>query len=301
MKYRQRMFLLMGGWLICMCAMAASGDRHALVQQLQMLIQGKKAQVGVAVIVNKQDTLTLNNEVPYPMMSVFKFHQALAVAHELEQRGQSLNLLLKVLPEDLKKDTYSPLRDNYPQGNISLSVADLWVYTLQQSDNNACDLLFKHFGGVAATDAYIRSLGISHFSIAVNEEEMHRDLQHGYRNWTTPLEAVRLLELFLDRPLFAKESKEFIKTTLLKCETGKDRLAKPLLHEPVQLGHKTGTGDRNAAGQVIGTNDIGFVLLPDGRRYTIAVFVKDSAESDAANAQLIADISAAVYRYVCGQ
>ena len=42
---------------------------------------------------------------------------------------------------------------------------------------------------------------------------------------------------------------------------------------------------------------MGFVLLPDGKRYTIAVFIKNSIESDKANADIIARISKAVYDY----
>ena len=41
----------------------------------------------------------------------------------------------------------------------------------------------------------------------------------------------------------------------------------------------------------IGCNDIGFVLLPGGRSYSIAVFVKDSEENNRANSKIIADIS----------
>ena len=44
-------------------------------------------------------------------------------------------------------------------------------------------------------------------------------------------------------------------------------------------------------------NDIGFVILPDGSRYVVAVFVKDSKENMETNAKIISDISAAVYRY----
>ncbi|MFR6429750.1 MAG: class A beta-lactamase, partial [Parabacteroides merdae] len=50
-------------------------------------------------------------------------------------------------------------------------------------------------------------------------------------------------------------------------------------------------------GQQRGCNDIGFVLLPDGRTYSIAVFVKDSEESFAENSKIIADISRIVYEY----
>ena len=72
----------------------------------------------------------------------------------------------------------------------------------------------------------------------------------------------------------------------------------PLLDKKVTVGHKTGTGDRNAKGQQIGCNDIGFVLLPDGRIYSIAVFVKDSEENSQANSKIIADISCIVYEYI---
>lgn len=65
------------------------------------------------------------------------------------------------------------------------------------------------------------------------------------------------------------------------------------------IGHKTGTSDKNSGGEYTGINDIGFVSLPDGRRYTIAVFIKNSREKMSTNIRMIADISAAVYSYVC--
>lgn len=59
-----------------------------------------------------------------------------------------------------------------------------------------------------------------------------------------------------------------------------------IARQKVTVGHKTGTGDLNAKGQQIGCNDIGFVLLPGGRTYSIAVFVKDSEENNQANSKL---------------
>lgn len=83
----------------------------------------------------------------------------------------------------------------------------------------------------------------------------------------------------------------------MECNTGRDRLPAPLQGTEAVIGHKQ-VGDVNAEGLLIATNDIGFVYLPDGRRYVVAVFVKDSAADDRSNAQLIARISEAVYRYV---
>ena len=130
---------------------------------------------------------------------------------------------------------------------------------------------------------------------------MHRDLADCYRNWTTPLEAVRLLEWLVSGKAAKGAYGDFIEQTMISCQTGRDRLPAPLAVTKAVIGHKTGTGDRNGKGQIIGTNDIGFVFLPDGRRYSIAVLVRDSEESEQATARIKADVSEAVYRYVSGE
>lgn len=63
------------------------------------------------------------------------------------------------------------------------------------------------------------------------------------------------------------------------------------------LGHKTGSSDRTADGVRIADNDAGFVLLPDGRRYCVAVFVTDSRASDSVNAAIAAAVSRAAYEW----
>lgn len=274
---------------------AQAGD---LTSEIREVMKGKKAQVGVAVILNGKDTVTVNNDCRYPMLSVFKFHQALTVADSLQRNGLPLDAEIFIRKEELRQDTYSPLRDRYPEGGIVLPVKELLKYTLQLSDNNACDILFARSGGPQATDRYIRSLGGVRFAVVADENAMHKDLSLCYRNWTTPLEAAVLFQNLFTRRLFGKPYQDFLKRTLVEFETGKDRLIKPLENTGAVIGHKTGTGDLNAKGQIIGLNDVGFVCLPDGNYYAIAVFIKDSEENSHVTAQLIADISEAVYRYV---
>ena len=278
--------------------MSAGVCAQGLEQKIREVIGDYQAEVGVAVIVNGTDTVVVNNDVRYPLMSVVKFHQALAVAGWMQCRGTSLDSLIFISPEQLKPNTYSPLRDRYPSGNVRLSIRELLRYTLQQSDNNACDILFEMFGGTSAVDRYIRALGINDFSVSQTEDDMHRDVQASYLNWSSPLEAARLLEVFLTTDWPGCLHRSFIKQTMMECNTGRDRLSAPLQGTEAVIGHKTGSGDVNAEGLLIATNDIGFVYLPDGRRYVVAVFVKDSAVDDRSNAQLIARISEAVYRYV---
>ena len=283
---------------LCLVPTLLFARQTQLETQLKEAIKGKKAEIGIAVIIDGKDTVTVNNDIHYPLMSVFKFHQALALADYMGKQKQSLETRLPIKKSDLKPDTYSPLRDKYPQGEIKMSIADLLKYTLQQSDNNACDILFDYQGGPDAVNKYIHSLGIRECAIAGTETAMHEDLNLCYENWTTPLAAAELVEIFRKKPLFPNVYKDFIFQTMVECQTGQDRLVAPLLDKKVTVGHKTGTGDLNAKGQQIGCNDIGFVLLPGGRTYSIAVFVKDSEENNQANSKIIANISRIVYEYI---
>lgn len=281
----------------------------SLIQAQEVLLESKikksienvPAQVGVAIIINGKDTITVNNECHYPLMSVMKYPQALAVLHYLHQHNQPLSTKIFIPKEALLDDTYSPLRDKYPEGNIYMPIAQLLDYTIQKSDNNACDILFNYTDGVSYTDSYIRSLGINNFSISKTEDDMHEDLAACYENWSTPLEIASLTDMLFSKELFPTEYQNFLKETMLNCQTGTNRLPAPLLDTTARIGHKTGTSDRNVQGELIGINDVGFILLPDGKRYTIAVLVKDSTESMADTEKIIANISGIVYHHLVSE
>ena len=100
--------------------MAASADEGELRRELRQLLSGYDAGVGVAVVADCGDTVTVNNDRYYPLMSVVKLHQAIYVAHYLDSLGLSMDYEVYIAPGDLKPNTYSPLRDRYPQGGIAL-------------------------------------------------------------------------------------------------------------------------------------------------------------------------------------
>lgn len=288
-------------FLVFVSIVANANSLNSLRDEILQCIKKYDAKVGVAVIVNDTDTLTVNNCDKYPMMSVFKFHQALAVCHHLQKKGMPLDSVINISKKELRENTYSPLRDRFPEGNIRISLSELMEYTLQLSDNNACDILFNRILSIKDTDRYIRSLGIDDFSIEIDENDMHENLANCYRNWTTPMAAVRLINLFLDGDAVSGEYYDFIKRTMTECTTGICRLPYPLKNTGAVIGHKTGTGDKNSDGRYIGINDIGFIDLPDGDRYLIAVFVKDSAEGYETTERIIAEISSIVYKNISNQ
>lgn len=297
MKTKSVAFLLLSFISIIVKADPFSSLRNEIIHSICKY----DAKVGVAVMVNKTDTLTVNNSDKYPMMSVFKFHQALAVCHHLQTKGISLDSVINISKEELRENTYSPLRDRFPEGNIRISLSELMEYTLQLSDNNACDILFNRILSTKETDRYIRSLGIDDFSIEMDENDMHENLDNCYSNWTTPMAAVRLINLFLEGGAVFGEYYDFIKRTMTECTTGIGRLPYPLKNTAAVIGHKTGTGDKNSDGRYIGINDIGFIDLPNGDRYLIAVFVKDSAENYETTEKIIAEISSIVYKNISNQ
>lgn len=286
--------------VLVLCVAPAPRAQTDLKRELEALTATLPATVGVAVIIDGGETVTVNNDQRFPLMSVFKFHQALAVAHRLAERGIPLETEIWITKADLPPNTWSPLRDARPEGNFGMSIAELLRLTLQQSDNNACDILFDRICSVKDTEAYIHGLGISDCAISATEADMHADLARCRDNWTTPLAAAPLVELFLTEDILPRALHGFIRDTMIGCTTGADRLAKPLAGTGAVLGHKTGTSDRDADGRLMALNDVGFVLLPDGRHYTIAVFVKDSRASDAETEAMLAGISACVYRHIAG-
>lgn len=297
MKTKSVAFLLLSFISIIVKAGPFSSLRNEIIHSICKY----DAKVGVAVMVNKTDTLTVNNSDKYPMMSVFKFHQALAVCHFLQIKGIPLDSVINISKEELRENTYSPLRDRFPEGNIHISLSELMEYTLQFSDNNACDILFNRILSIKETDRYIRSLGIDDFSIEMDENDMHENLDNCYSNWTTPMAAVSLINLFLEGGAVSGEYYDFIKRTMTECTTGIGRLPYPLKNTAAVIGHKTGTGDKNSDGRYIGINDIGFIDLPNGDRYLIAVFVKDSAENYETTEKIIAEISSIVYKNISNQ
>ena len=76
-------------------------EQKELEEQLRKVIANKKAQIGIAVIINSKDTITINNDARYPMMSVFKLHQALAVADYCEKKGLSFDTPIYIRKADL--------------------------------------------------------------------------------------------------------------------------------------------------------------------------------------------------------
>lgn len=275
----------------------------ALQAELDSIVEASGSSIGVALIIGDTDTITVNDTHDYPMMSTFKLHQAIAASRLLEERGQSLDSTVILCRDSLDAATWSPMLKDITDHRFTITVGQLVDYAMVESDNNASNYLFSHIAGAHATDSIVKAVtGIDGFTIRYSEHDMWSDHDLAYSNTTSPLAYASIVNLLFTDSLIDTASQRRITDDMRRCVTGMDRLAKPLAGEPgVQFAHKTGSGFVSAEGVVAAVNDGGFVVLPDGRHYTIAVFVRDYPGPQEEAESIIAAISEAAYRHIASQ
>lgn len=272
---------------------SAIGVESVLRDRLSNFIGGKDARIGVAVIIDGVDTVAVNGHESFPMLSVFKFPIAMAVADYCNKNGRSFDESLRIPNHKLHRDTYSPMLKHYEGfDTVVVSIGSLLDYTLKYSDNNASDILLDYIGGVGYLNEYLSSVGTVGISVVWNEDDMHKDINRCYGNVSTPVAMTCLLEYF-DMQCNDMLSLK-IKQVMEDCETGLGRLPCALRDGEGVIGHKTGTGDILSTGRLMAVNDVGYIHLRNGRRYSVAVFVADSAYNFSETEAIIAEISAMI-------
>ena len=94
----------------CMATAIRPLQVSRLENQIDSLLKDKKATVGIAVWTDKGDMLRYNDHVHFPLLSVFKFHVALAVLDKMDKQGISLDSIVSIKASQMLPNTYSPLR-----------------------------------------------------------------------------------------------------------------------------------------------------------------------------------------------
>ena len=192
-----------------------------------------------------------------------------------------------------------------------------------ESDNSATDFLLEVAGGSEAVTKMLRDIGITDFRVDRDVSEILRDFygledrayqsaalaayakdptllsrqsdrnlkfeQKDPRDQTSPNAMLELLLAIDNGKVLSEKSREFLLATMSRTRTGNARL-KGLLPKGTPVAHKTGT-----IGGV--ANDVGYVTLPDGRRFAIVVFTKSSTTSEADRDRAIAEVTRALYDF----
>ncbi len=276
------------------------GQLDSARAKISLIDRMAKGLLGVAAIdLSNGDTLTHHGDAHFPMQSVYKLPVALAVLDRVDKGTMSLAQTIHVPRADLRPDTWSPLRQLYPAGDVDLPLDTLLKYTVSYSDNNGCDILFHLLGGTSVVNRYVHALGFDNISIVATEFEMAQGADVQYRNWSSPRAMAELLKSFHNGKLLSERSQRFLWELLINTNTGPNRI-KGLLPAGTVVGHKTGSSGVDDHGRAAATNDVGIVVLPDGRSIALAVFLSDSEASEEQRDNVIASVARAVWNACVG-
>jgi beta-lactamase class A len=280
--------------LLAVCTILPVAAQDSIRTKVKQITKDFKGDVGIAVLhLEKKDTLSLNGNRSFPMQSVYKFPLALAVLRQVDQGVLSLDQKIHVAKEDYF-NTWSPIIKKYPDGNTDLPLKEILTFTVSESDNVGCDLLFNTIGGPQKVDFYIHSLGVKDMAILNTEREMHQDNKLQFENWSSPRAMVELLDLFYQRKILQPTTHQFLWNGMVATYLGPKRL-KGLLPPATVVAHRTGTGGPDDKGVTGAVNDVGIVTLPDGQHYAIAVFISRTPEDIQKAESIIAGINKLVY------
>jgi beta-lactamase class A len=266
-----------------------------LQQKISAIAADARGKVSVACsLPGSALNCNLNQHAYPPMQSVFKFPLALTTLHIVELGTLSLDQPVRFLPSDrILPHTYSPLQDKYPEANVDVPLRELLGLAVALSDNTAADIILRLIAGPATVDTYVRSIGIDGFHLQDGEHGLRREVGIQYRNWFEPTSAVKLLRRISDDSPLTPEHTQLLLEWMKDSPTGPHRIKGELPSGTIVM-HKTGTSD-SANGLAYATNDVGLIILPDGRRLAIPIFVTDSAADDETRERVIARIARAAY------
>lgn len=272
-------------------------NTDSLRTQIAEYCNNYRATVGVSVIfIEDSDSLSINGNKMIPMLSVYKLPIAMCVLNNVDKGLLTLQTSVRITPEDMHKNTWSPLRDVLRNTDTSLSLTDIIKYTLIQSDNNCSDILLKTIGGVKTVQTYLKEISQPSIEVNNSEWEIFQSPNLIYSNRATPNDVVSLLNKLYTQKLFSDSCFNFLWETLSDCTTGNNRI-KGKLPKEIVVAHKTGTSFTTNEGVTPVINDVGIITLPNGKHIALAIFVSESKENRATNEKIIADIAELIYQY----
>lgn len=283
---------------LILCSIFVFGQQKSLENKISELTKNKNATIGISIL-GIDFPFEYHNEnanKQLPTLSVFKFHVGLAILNQVDQGKLKLNQKYLIKKEQLLPDTHSPLRDEFPNGNVHKTLDELIRYTVAMSDNNTTDILLGILGGTKTVQKFLESKKIKDVNVKYTEEEMHKGGDFLYGNSTSTKSLANLYKQFYKGKILSKSSTDYYYQVLKSTSTGENKLKEQLPKGTV--AHKTGSSGTDDNGFTIADNDGGIITLPNGKHYSIVIFVTDSKEQSEVNPKIISDVSKLVWDYL---
>ena len=292
----------------------------SISEKIEKISQGLVGRIGVAA--QELDSglrVTLNGDETFVMASTYKVAIVVTILRQVDEGKLKLTDLIDCPAEKMVAGP-NPLVTYLFHPGVKLSVANLIEPMITDSDNSATDFLLELAGGPEVVTKMMRSIGITELRVDRYTSEFMRDFyglpghapevaevlakhpevllkladrnldyEKDPRDQTTPNAMLQLLLAIDSGKVLSDKSREFLLSVMSRTTTGKARLH-GLLPKGTPVADKTGT-----VGGV--ANDVGFITLPDGRRFAIAVFTNSSTTSEADRERAIAEVARSLYDF----
>ncbi|HEY4070957.1 MAG TPA: serine hydrolase [Sphingomicrobium sp.] len=281
-----------------------------LRDRIDALGRGFDGRVGIAVrsIDKGWETGWRDNEL-YPQQSVSKLWVSITALDAVDRRRVALSDRVTLTKSDLTL-FHQPIADEVlKDGSFTTTLDDLLVRAITTSDNTANDKLMRSVGGPSAVRSMIARKGLGAIRFADGERAMqskiaglawssaysvngnffdardrlpakvrsaafNRYIADPY-DGAAPKAIVNALAALKRGELLSPASTAKLLDVMSHTHTGPNRL-KGGLQPGWTLSHKTGTG-QELGGVQAGYNDIGILMAPDGKSYSVAVMIKKTS------------------------
>ncbi|MBW4330683.1 serine hydrolase [Stakelama sp. CBK3Z-3] len=286
---------------------------EALAETIRSAVRNFDGKAGVAVTsVDDGWEVDANGDTRMPQQSVSKTWVAMTVLAQRDQGRLSLDDPLTITTADLTL-FHQPIAALVAQngGSYTSTVGAILKRALTMSDNTCNDKLLWLVGGPPAVREFIKSRDLGNIRFGPGERLLQSgtaglDWKQSYslgRNFyqaraalptdvrrkafnayiadppdgAAPAAVAKALARLKKGELLSAGSTAWLINTMQSSHTGKNRLRGAVPSDWV-FGHKTGTG-QDFEGRTAGYNDIGILTAPDGKSYTVAVMIGDTART----------------------
>lgn len=244
--------------------------------------QATGGRVGVfAENVSNGKTFGWRQSERFVMCSTFKASLAACVLARADQGKADLDEVIAFTAADMGT-MYAPVaKANLGRG--TLSVREMCAGAVEFSDNVCANKLLARVGGPAALTRFWRAIGDDVTRLDDIEPYLNRTPLGGVRNTTTPLAMAGIARRLVLGDVLSDGSRAMLKSWLVNCQTGKNRLRAGLPGNWV-VGDKTGNNGRDIAG------DIAIGWPGTGGPVIVVVYTRGGSPTDAQFATLFAEI-----------
>lgn len=189
---------------------------------------------------------------------------------------------LPVRAEDILE--YAPVTEEHV--GATMTIADLCLAAVDQSDNTAANILFDRLGGPEQLTAFLRGIGDGITRSDRIEPELNTFAAGDPRDTTTPAAMVRMLEVLLTGDALSPNARDQL-TSWMRPGGVTGALIRPAVPAGWDVADKSGSGDNNR-------NLIAMLTPPDGAPIFVSLSISDTnADFATRNAALI-ELGAAV-------